>query len=111
MSIGRNAIRVSLTGVLAAHYTVPPAKRFEIRSITGVNQDATDSSWEVYLAPAGVAAGNSNILVPPTTEWEIPAGYNIDYETWKVLDEGGKIWAKTGGTLVTLHIDGALVDK
>ena len=99
-----------MPAALGTLYTVPKAKRFEIRSITGVNRDGTNAAdWYVYLVADGDTAGDENVLIPGTTQWEIPAGRNIDYETWKVLDAETTIQGYSTGQ-VTIHIDGALVD-
>jgi hypothetical protein len=101
-----------MAGSIATLYTVPPAKRFEIRCITAVNRDAVnDAVWYLYLVPSGGTAGVSNILIPGTAQYAVPAGKAIDYDTWKVLDEGDMIRGyKTSGD-VTIHIDGALVNS
>jgi len=110
MSIGRNAVRMEMPVALGELYAVPTAKRFEIRSITAVNRDdSVSAKWYVYLVEDGDTADNSNILIPGTTQWEIPAGRNIDYETWKVLGSKATIQGYSPGS-VTIHIDGALVD-
>lgn len=111
MAIGRNAVRQSLPGSNEALYTVPDRYRFEIRSITGVNRSSgADADWFLYLVPYGDSAGIENVLIPGTTQWDIPAGKSIDYETWKVLNPGDAIWGYSTGD-VTIHIDGALVPR
>ena len=111
MSIGRNAVRRLLPNVNTLLYTVPGAKYFQVRSITVVNQDEdTPLTWYLYLVPDGDSASTANVLVPGTTQWRVPAGKNIDYDTWKSLDEDDEIWGYCDGT-ASIHIDGALVKK
>jgi len=110
MSIGGNAVRATLSSTLSTLYTVPNGKKYEIRSITVVNRDEKlDAKWWLYLVASGGTAGDSNVLIPGTSQWSVPAGQNIDYDTWKVLTAAQMIQGYASGS-VTLHIDGALVD-
>ena len=110
MSFGANAVRTTLSTTLATLYTVPTAKIFDIRCITVVNRDENNAAlWWLYLVASGGSADNTNILIPGTSQWEIPAGKNIDYDTWKVLSAGQTIQGYCNGSC-TIHIDGALMD-
>jgi len=111
MSIGRNAVRQLLPNVLTTLYTCPGAKYFQIRSITVVNQsETTRLNWHLYLVPSGDTAGTANVLVSGTTQWEVPAGKNIDYDTWQSLKPGDTIQGYCDGT-ASIHINGAKVDN
>jgi len=107
MSIGKNIVRQNMPGSLTVLHTVPVAKKTEIRSITACNNDEDNSAiWFLYLRPSG---GSLVSLVPGTVQWVVPAGENIDYETWKVLGAGDTIEGYSPGN-IDLHIDGAEVD-
>lgn len=110
MSITRNLVRQVLPGALGTLYTVPNAKRALVSCITGVNTNtAAASDWFVYLVPSGDAAGVANAIIPGTAQSNIPAGKNLDYDTFKVLNPGDTIEGFSNGT-VTIHIDGAVID-
>ena len=111
MSIGAGIVRQVVPAVLTTVYTSPatPGSKTDVRSITIVNRDENNVGkiW-LYIVPVGDTAGNGNILIPDTKQWEVPKGRNIDYETWKVLGPNDTIQVKGIGSL-TLHIDGAFV--
>ena len=111
MSIGRNAVRATLPNVLTTLYTCPGAKYFQVSSITVVNQDENNKlTWYLYIVPNGDTAGTANALVLGTKQWDVPAGKNIDYDTWKSLETGDTIQGYCDGT-ASIHIDGAEVDN
>jgi len=111
MSIGRNAYRGTLPTTLTTLYTCPAGKYFQVRAITVVNQDEDRAlKWYLYLVPSGDTAGTANMLIPGTRQWTVPAGKNIDYDTWKSLSSDDTIQGYCDGT-ASIHIDGALVDN
>lgn len=109
MAIGLGIVRTEITGVLTIVYTSPATGKTDIRSITIVNRsESSVGSCRLYLVPNGGTAGDGNILIPNTKQWEIPKGRNLDYETWKVLNPNETIQVIGSGSL-TLHVDGAYI--
>lgn len=109
MAIGSGIYRGNLPKVNTLLFTVPSgATKCDVRSITAVNRsETTEAKWWLYLVDPSGTAGDDNVLIPGTKQWKVPAGQNIDYDTWKVLLPGATIWGYTDGD-VTLHIDGAV---
>jgi hypothetical protein len=100
-----------LPTTLTTLYTCPNGRYFQIRSITVVNQDdSNELTWYLYIVPSGDSAASANLLVPGTKQWNVPAGKNIDYDTWKSLSPSDSIQGYCNGT-ASIHIDGALVDN
>lgn len=92
-------------------YTVPTAKRAEIRSLTVCNGSGGAIQWELYLVANGGSVGDDNRLVALGSPDEVASKGRSEYTTWKILEEGESVRARADTAGMTIHIDGAIVDK
>lgn len=107
-SISAVMVRQEMPAVSTLLYTVPASKKGAVVHIIAVNRsEAADAPWWLWLPESGDAPSDANIIVPGTKQWDIPAGYNIDYHTWAPVAPGSTIWGYSTGS-VTIHIGGEL---
>ena len=111
MPIGEPLVRLKMPNSLFTFYTAPLAPaglRVDIKTVEFINRDETNSSriW-LYLVEFGDVAGEDNGLIQGTEQWKVPAGRNLEKDTWKVLKPGGMIQGYSDGS-VTLFVDGAI---
>lgn len=93
----------ALPGARGTLYTVPTAKKIIVRQVSVANQSTVNvAQWNLWLA-------NVNIVIAGAG-WQAPAGKNIDYELWQILEAGELIEGQITAGSANIFISGMLRD-